>query len=141
MRPTGHVCFAALAYCRLGGPLGLLSTLAALSSTGASRLTRAFLRFKSSPYPAMKKEPDGLCFHGAADRTRLLRCTCMLSPRRPSRPPQHARCSKLHRSFSPRSRLLKVQVLPFSQPLKKEGITLLFSGAIVNNGFSEVAAR
>ena len=69
VRPTGHVCFAALAYCRLGGPPGLLNTLAVLSSTGASHLARAFLRFKSLHFPAMKKEPDGLCFHGAADRT------------------------------------------------------------------------
>ena len=69
VRPTGHVCFAALAYCRLGGPPGLLSTLAARMSAGHSPFARAFVRFKSLHFPAMKKEPDGLCFHGAADRT------------------------------------------------------------------------
>ena len=78
----------------------------------------SLLRVKSFPFPANKKEPDGLCFLGAADRTRPLRFACVLAALLPFRSLRRALCSKLRRSFSQRSRLLKVQVLPVPSQAK-----------------------
>ena len=89
-----------------------------------------FILFILSPtfsFIISKLRPLYICFEEG--RSRLLRCACILSPRRPSRPPQHARCSKVRRTLSPHSRLLKVQVLPFPSHRKRRAIPSYFYGA------------